>query len=97
MSIVDFRSDTVTRPTSEMREAMSTAIVGDDVYREDPTIKSLEERIAKMFQKVPNSKWPHQKLTLKKNKIFIFHKGICTFLSLRNYVQSYRCVESLFL
>jgi threonine aldolase len=51
MDIIDLRSDTVTKPTSEMRIAMSNAKVGDDVYREDITIKALEERIAILFHK----------------------------------------------
>lgn len=42
MRIVDLRSDTVTQPTQEMREAMYRAEVGDDVYGEDPTVKKLE-------------------------------------------------------
>jgi threonine aldolase len=40
--VVDLRSDTVTRPTAGMRKAMAEAEVGDDVYREDPTITGLE-------------------------------------------------------
>ncbi|MBL8514937.1 MAG: low-specificity L-threonine aldolase, partial [Betaproteobacteria bacterium] len=40
---MDFRSDTVTRPTPAMREAMMAADVGDDVYGEDPTVNALEE------------------------------------------------------
>ncbi|MDK2785022.1 MAG: threonine aldolase, partial [Bacillota bacterium] len=40
---VDLRSDTVTKPTPEMRRAMYEAEVGDDVYREDPTVNRLEE------------------------------------------------------
>jgi len=40
---VDLRSDTVTSPTAEMREAMARAMVGDDVYGEDPTVKQLEQ------------------------------------------------------
>ncbi|MCC7265369.1 MAG: aminotransferase class I/II-fold pyridoxal phosphate-dependent enzyme [Candidatus Latescibacteria bacterium] len=44
--IVDLRSDTVTKPTEEMREAMHRAPVGDDVYGEDPTVKALEELAA---------------------------------------------------
>ncbi|TYC57678.1 low-specificity L-threonine aldolase [Marinobacter sp. BW6] len=40
--MIDFRSDTVTRPTSEMREAMASAEVGDDVYGDDPTVNSLQ-------------------------------------------------------
>ena len=46
---VDLRSDTVTRPTPEMRKAMFEAEVGDDVYGEDPTINRLEQRAAEIF------------------------------------------------
>jgi threonine aldolase len=46
---VDLRSDTVTRPTPGMRRAMAEAEVGDDVYREDPTTRALEERVADLF------------------------------------------------
>lgn len=48
---VDLRSDTVTKPTAAMLEAMMTARVGDDVYAEDPTVVALEERAAKLFSK----------------------------------------------
>jgi threonine aldolase len=44
--IVDLRSDTVTRPTAAMRRAMAEAIVGDDVFGDDPTVKELERRVA---------------------------------------------------
>ena len=47
--IVDLRSDTVTRPTPEMRRAMAEAEVGDDVYGEDPTVNRLEQRAAEIF------------------------------------------------
>jgi len=47
--IIDLRSDTVTRPTEDMRRAMATAEVGDDVYGEDPTVRELEERVAGVF------------------------------------------------
>ena len=47
--IIDLRSDTVTRPTLEMRAAMAAAEVGDDVYGEDPTVNLLERRAAEMF------------------------------------------------
>lgn len=49
MPYIDLRSDTVTKPTPEMREAMMRAEVGDDVYLEDPTINLLQERAAEMF------------------------------------------------
>ena len=48
---IDLRSDTVTRPTKEMLQAMMSAKVGDDVYKEDPTVNQLEEKLAKMFGK----------------------------------------------
>ncbi|MGY3794562.1 threonine aldolase family protein [Aquimarina sp. 433] len=47
--IIDLRSDTVTKPTSQMLEAIMNAKVGDDVYKEDPTVNALEEKIATMF------------------------------------------------
>lgn len=46
---VDLRSDTVTGPTDEMRSAMATARVGDDVYGEDPTVRALEEDCAELL------------------------------------------------
>jgi threonine aldolase len=49
--MIDLRSDTVTRPTAEMRRAMAEAEVGDDVYGEDPTVNLLQERAAEMFGK----------------------------------------------
>jgi len=48
-TIIDLRSDTVTRPTPEMRAAMAAAEVGDDVYGEDPTVNLLEKRAAEIF------------------------------------------------
>ncbi|MEE4165987.1 MAG: low-specificity L-threonine aldolase, partial [Desulfocapsaceae bacterium] len=49
--MIDLRSDTVTRPSDEMRQAMSAAEVGDDVYGEDPTVNRLEMRTAEMLAK----------------------------------------------
>lgn len=46
MDLVDLRSDTVTRPTPQMRSAMAEAPVGDDVYGEDPTVNALESHVA---------------------------------------------------
>jgi threonine aldolase len=51
MEYIDLRSDTVTTPTPEMREAMAEAEVGDDVYRDDPTVNKLEELAAEMLGK----------------------------------------------
>ena len=47
--MIDLRSDTLTRPTEAMRQAMARAEVGDDVYGEDPTVRQLEERVAGLF------------------------------------------------
>ena len=47
--IIDLRSDTVTKPTVEMMEAIMSAKTGDDVFREDPTAKRLEEKMAVLF------------------------------------------------
>jgi threonine aldolase len=49
--IVDLRSDTVTRPSPGMREAMARAAVGDDVYGEDPSVNALQERVAALLGK----------------------------------------------
>jgi threonine aldolase len=46
---IDLRSDTVTQPSLQMREAIASAPVGDDVYGDDPTVNSLEERVAALF------------------------------------------------
>ncbi|MFN0170125.1 MAG: threonine aldolase family protein [Bryobacteraceae bacterium] len=51
MKTIDLRSDTVTRPTPEMRRAMAEAEVGDDVYGEDPTVNLLEQRAAEIMGK----------------------------------------------
>ncbi len=51
MTVIDLRSDTLTRPDAAMRRAMAEAPVGDDVYGEDPTIRALEERTAALLGK----------------------------------------------
>ena len=50
-TVIDLRSDTVTKPSPEMRSAIANALVGDDVYSDDPTVNSLEERVAELFGK----------------------------------------------
>ena len=47
--IIDLRSDTVTKPTKEMMQAIMNAEVGDDVYKEDPTVNKLEQKLAELF------------------------------------------------
>ena len=48
---LDFRSDTVTKPTPQMRSAMAGAEVGDDVFGDDPTVIRLQEKVAEMLGK----------------------------------------------
>ena len=50
-SVVDLRSDTVTRPTAAMRRAMAEAEVGDDVFGDDPTVNRLQARMAELTGK----------------------------------------------
>src|SRR5216117_1850546 len=50
-SVIDLRSDTVTKPSPQMRRAMAEAEVGDDVFIEDPTINRLQERAAELFKR----------------------------------------------
>ena len=52
--MIDFRSDTVTLPSDEMRRAILSAKLGDDVFGEDPTVNELEEKAAKIMGK----EWP---------------------------------------
>lgn len=49
--VVDLRSDTISRPTKEMKDAMVNAEIGDDVYGEDPTVVKLEDNTAKLLGK----------------------------------------------
>ena len=49
--MIDLRSDTCSRPTDAMREAIATAVVGDDVYGDDPTVKELEAETARLLGK----------------------------------------------
>ena len=51
MRVIDLRSDTITLPTKEMRQAMYEAEVGDDVFGEDPTVNRLEKLAAQMMGK----------------------------------------------
>src|SRR6185436_11479156 len=48
-STIDLRSDTVTKPSPDMRRAMAEAVVGDDVFMEDPTLNKLQARAAEIF------------------------------------------------
>jgi len=51
MKIIDLRSDTLTKPSPEMRKVMANATVGDDVFEEDPTIQQLEQKTAQLLEK----------------------------------------------
>ncbi len=82
MNYIDFRSDTVTLPTDEMRSAIANAVVGDDVYDDDPTVKELEELAAEMLGKeaalfVPSGTFSNQLAilthTLRGDEIIVGH------------------------
>ena len=64
---IDLRSDTVTRPGAAMREAMAEALVGDDVYGEDPTVNRLQEKAAELTGK-EGALFDHQYCTLFSTK-----------------------------
>ena len=49
--MIDLRSDTITKPTAGMLEAMMSAQVGDDVFEADPTVNALQEKIARLLGK----------------------------------------------
>ena len=71
--MIDLRSDTVTKPTAEMLEAMFKAEVGDDVYGEDPTTNRLEQKVAKLLG--------------KEDSIFVASGTMANQLSLRAHTQ----------
>ena len=58
MQCIDLRSDTVTRPSAEMRRAMAEAAVGDDVFGDDPTVNALQDHAALMFGKAAGLFFP---------------------------------------
>ena len=67
--VIDCRSDTVTVPSEAMRKAMAEAEVGDDVFGEDPTVKKLEQEVAKKLGKEAGKiKLSHYKINFKKKK-----------------------------
>lgn len=85
---VDLRSDTVTRPTAEMRRAMANAEVGDDVFGEDPTVCALEERVAALLGKeaalfVPSGTMANQisllLLTRRGDEVIVGEGAHCAF------------------
>ena len=68
--IVNLISDTITKPTFKMLEAMFSAPVGDDVFKEDPTVNKLEHEVASLFGKEAAlffSVWHYDKSNCNKN------------------------------
>ena len=64
MKTIDLRSDTVTKPVAEMKQAMFAAQLGDDVYGEDPTVNMLEKRLRHYWVKrMPSSAQAAPKVT----------------------------------
>ena len=63
-ALVDLRSDTVTRPTAAMRQAMAHAAVGDDVFGDDPTVNALQQRIAALLTLQSRGRALHQYMSV---------------------------------
>ena len=61
-NIIDLRSDTVTLPSNEMRNAITSAKLGDDVFGEDPSVNELEEKAAVIMDKINRIKYKLSKL-----------------------------------
>ncbi|ERJ11586.1 low-specificity L-threonine aldolase [Haloplasma contractile] len=92
--VMDLRSDTVTQPTKEMREAMANAIVGDDVYEDDPTVKQLEILAAKMVGKeaalfVPSGTFGNQLALLTHT-----NRGDEVILEANSHIKKYEVASS---
>jgi threonine aldolase len=91
MKIIDLRSDTVTRPSAAMRQAMATAEVGDDVFSDDPTVAKLETTVAKLFDReaglyVPSGTMSNQ-ISLKVQS----HRGDELLCDRECHVVNYEC------
>ena len=69
--MIDLRSDTITKPCSNMLEAMLKANVGDDVYGEDPTVKELEKKICDFLEQKCQCFFPLEPWQIKRRLNYI--------------------------
>ncbi|MEM2110532.1 MAG: low-specificity L-threonine aldolase [Candidatus Bathyarchaeia archaeon] len=86
---IDLRSDTVTLPTEEMLEAIKNAELGDDVYREDPTVNRLEEMAAKKMGKEASLLVPSGTMANLVSVMSNTHPGECAILGAESHIYWY--------
>ncbi len=89
MRAIDLRSDTVTRPSPEMRVAMAEAVVGDDVFGDDPTVRELEETAAGLFGKAAGLFLPSGTMSNQAALLAWTQRGDEVFLHERSHILLY--------
>ena len=89
MRTIDLRSDTVTRPSAAMRQAMAEAVVGDDVFGDDPTVRALEERAAELFGKAAGLFLPSGTMSNQAALLGWTERGDEVFLHERSHILLY--------
>ncbi|MBK8597021.1 MAG: low-specificity L-threonine aldolase [Holophagales bacterium] len=89
MRTIDLRSDTVTRPSAAMRQAMAEAAVGDDVFGDDPTVRELEEVAAELFGKAAGLYLPSGTMSNQAALLAWTERGDEVFLHERSHILLY--------
>ena len=89
MRTIDLRSDTVTRPSAAMRQAMAEAAVGDDVFGDDPTVRELEEVAAELFGKTAGLYLPSGTMSNQAALLAWTERGDEVFLHERSHILLY--------
>ena len=89
MRTIDLRSDTVTRPSAAMRRAMAEAVVGDDVFGDDPTVRALEERAASLLGKAAGLFLPSGTMSNQAALLAWTERGDEVFLHERSHILLY--------
>jgi len=89
MRVIDLRSDTVTRPSAAMRQAMAEAVVGDDVFGDDPTVRELEDVAAELFGKAAGLYLPSGTMSNQAALLAHTQRGDEVFLHERSHILLY--------
>ena len=90
---IDLRSDTVTKPTQGMMEAMFAAQVGDDVFGDDPTVNALETKAANLFG-MEAANWPSRYIPTLATKSFVTNYRIFISTKVEEPWQIHKCQSS---
>ena len=89
-TVIDFRSDTVTRPSMQMRKLMVNAPVGDDVFYDDPTINELQSEVAKLYGKQAGILIPSGTMSnLIAFMLHCRHKGDAAFIGEKSHINNW--------